>query len=1066
MSPLWDTGLEDVDPFVAELVRLEEARQRNKVILVPSETICPKAVREALASPFTSIYAEGYPQLLMEGATESELQDLERQILSYRRYGNRRFYKGTEYADVIEELARERVKTLFATQECPPEKIFANVQPLSGAAANNAVYHALLQPGDVLMGMALTHGGHLTHGSDLNRSGRLYKGISYFADEVTGELDYDALRKLAREHRPRLIVAGFTSYPWAPDWRRLREIADEVGAYLLADIAHPAGLVVAGLYPNPVGIAHVVTFTTHKTLCGPRAAVILTTDPQLAQAIDSAVFPGEQGGPHVNKIAAMAVAFRLATKEEFRKLQRGIVENARHLCRALMERGVNICYGGTDTHLLVVSLKNMGRPTGYPLMGEIGARILDLAGIVVNKNTVPSDASFSTATGIRLGTPWVTQRGMGPAEMEELADIICVLLRNIRPFTYMGSWGPLPRGKVPSRVLEEARERVRSLIQKSDGGGLWWGYPHAPGTSVGEAAHGGVIRVSGDKSWAFLQEVCTKDLSCMGKGDSREALLLDEKGRIIDKIRILREGRNSFLVRCTKEKLLGIATWFRNLSDGYVIFDEEDILRKVQGPVRVSIVLETEAQGALGGPLEEYSEGLEGETLLSSMGHLVDLDKPYFIGMGSLWKTRGEEADAWTWMSPEENLKGLRRTPLYPFHSKHARKLGAFAGWEMPIWFTSIQEEHRAVRTGAGLFDASHMGTIGISGEDCLHFLDLISSNYVRWLKVGEGHYTFILDPKGTVLDDSILYRIGELEFLMVVNAANSTKVLRWLEAVARGEAILDGEGRKVTFRGNVQVSDLNGEMPDENSLVDLPLQGPRSREILERLSRSLSDKWTLRSLKKGQVARVGLGPTTVWVARTGYTGEPWGFELFVNPQKALDLWEDILKVGEPMGCMPAGLGARDSLRIEAGLPLFGAELQGPYRIDPIEAGFGNYVKLHKPFFCGRMAMVARSRSTTRRIVRFRLEEKGAKLIRQGALVIHRRTQQLMGRVTSAAPNGEGIQVGLALVEKRFARAGTPIALLPHEGEAHSGPVAMGQRIILPEAGVILTRFPGRDLWD
>ena len=1061
-----EMGLEDADPFMTQLLEFEEKRQKRKIILIPSETICPRAVRQALASPFTSVYAEGYPPQLMEGAKEEELEDIELQLTRYRRYGDRRFYKGTEYVHLVEELAKARARRLFSSPECPPEAIFVNVQPLSGAAANNAVYHALMKPGDTLMGMGLAHGGHLTHGSDLNRSGQLYRGVSYWVSEETGLLDYDAILRLALDSKPRVIVAGFTSYPWAPDWKELRRIADEVGAYLLADVAHPAGLIVAGLYPNPVGVAHVVTFTTHKTLCGPRGAVIMCTDPGLAQKIDSAVFPGEQGGPHVNKIAAMAVAFGMAEKESFRNLQRMIVENARLLCEALSQRGAKIAYGGTNTHLLVLSLRGLGKPTGYPLYGEIAARILDLAGIVVNRNTIPGDQSFAQATGIRLGTPWVTQRGMGPEEMRELAEIICLVLEEIRPFTYMGSSGPLPRGKIPQEILEHARRRTRELLQRVDPHLPSWSYPHETNPERERGVLPKAISVRGERAMAFLQEVCTRDLREMKSGEVREGLVLDERGEVRDGIRILKEGPESFLVSCSRGKEMELMRWFRNLSDGYVVFDEKDLLAKVQGPVRIEGVdecpeaLRVDFQSPVGVSVAK-GDCLE---FPSSLSHLVDLDKPYFVGLDVLSSQGERRSQEASWVPPEEP-KHLKRTPLHSFHTRHAKKVAPFAGWEMPIWYTSIQEEHRAVRQKAGLFDVSHMGTIGVSGEDAEDFLDILTTNYVRWLKVGESHYSFLLEPGGAVIDDLILYRIGPKDFLMVANAINAFKVISWLQAVAKGEVFLDVEGRGVRFRGEVEILDLKGPEAGERALVDVALQGPRSLEILERMARDLKDRWSLRSLSKGHLAKVRLGPSDAWVARTGYTGEQVGFEIFVHPHRVEKLWQEILVVGEALGCVPAGLGARDSLRIEAGLPLYGAELAGPLGIDPMEAGFGNYVKLHKPFFSGRKAMVERSRLIARRVVRFRLNQKGVRLVRAGDLVVHRRTQQLMGWVTSAAPNGEGIQMGLALVEDRFAEAGTPIALLSKAPKVEDKEPSPGQRINLHEEGVLLTRFPGRDIW-
>jgi len=266
-------SLLETDPQTAALIAAEERRQREKIILIPSESLTAEPVREALGSVFSSVYAEGYPRKAMMRISGDRLADLDEQLASYRRYADRRFYKGAEFADLVESLAARRASEAFATDAFPADRIRANVQPLSGAAANLALYDAFVSPGETVMGMALTEGGHLTHGSEFNITGKRYRIVSYSVDPKTGKLDYDCIRQLAEEHRPKLIIGGFTSYPWQPDWEAFREIADAVDAVLLADVAHTAGLIVGGVYPNPIGIADVVSFTTHKTLCGPRGAV-------------------------------------------------------------------------------------------------------------------------------------------------------------------------------------------------------------------------------------------------------------------------------------------------------------------------------------------------------------------------------------------------------------------------------------------------------------------------------------------------------------------------------------------------------------------------------------------------------------------------------------------------------------------------------------------------------------------------------------------------------------------------------------------------------------------------
>src|SRR5512137_2318763 len=321
-------NLAEIDPDVAELITYETERQARKLIMIPSESDAAPAVMEAQGSVFQNIYAEGYPDSITVGQPQDWILNYEQELIHYRRRGSPRYYMGVEYANMVEALARRRCAEIFANERATAEQIFVNVQPLSGAPANNAVYEALVEPGGTVMGMSLVHGGHLTHGSPVNRSGKHYNIAPYSVNPQTERLDYDEIARLAAQSKPRMIIAGFTSYPHAPDWKRFREIADSVGAYLMADISHVAGMVTAGVFPSPVGYADVVTFTTHKTLCGPRAACILATREELIKRIDRAVFPGEQGGPHVNTIAAMAVAFKLATTDKFRLLQKQILANA------------------------------------------------------------------------------------------------------------------------------------------------------------------------------------------------------------------------------------------------------------------------------------------------------------------------------------------------------------------------------------------------------------------------------------------------------------------------------------------------------------------------------------------------------------------------------------------------------------------------------------------------------------------------------------------------------------------------------------------------------------------
>ena len=388
--------LADLDPEVAEAIELERKRQQNTLEMIASENFVPRAVLESQGSVLTNKYAEGYP--------------------------GRRYYGGCEFVDIVEDLAISRVKELFGAEH-------ANVQPHSGAQANNAVMHALLNPGDTIMGLSLAHGGHLTHGMKLNVSGKLYNVVAYGVDE-NGRVDMEQVRELALAERPKLIIAGWSAYPRHLDFAAFREIADEIGAYLWVDMAHFAGLVAAGLHPNPVPHAHVVSSTVHKTLGGPRSGFILCTE-ELKKKIDSAVFPGQQGGPLMHVIAAKATAFKVAASEGFKDRQKRTIEGAQILANRLLQQdvkdaGVSIASGGTDVHLVLVDLRH------HALNGKEAEDLLHDAGITVNRNAVPNDPRPPMVTsGLRIGTSALATRGFDAEGFTEVADIIAsVLLPN------------------------------------------------------------------------------------------------------------------------------------------------------------------------------------------------------------------------------------------------------------------------------------------------------------------------------------------------------------------------------------------------------------------------------------------------------------------------------------------------------------------------------------------------------------------------------------------------------------------------------------------------------------
>ncbi|TAL26834.1 MAG: serine hydroxymethyltransferase [Nitrospirae bacterium] len=379
------------DPDIYSAIKKEIERERGKILLIASENYASQAVLEAQGSIFTNKYAEGYP--------------------------NKRYYGGCEYADAVELLAIERAKELFGAEHI-------NVQPHSGSQANMAVYFAFLKPGDTILGMNLSHGGHLSHGASVNFSGMLYKNISYGVNKESGYIDYYEVQRLARENKPKMILVGASAYSRTLDFKAFSEISKEVGAYLMADIAHIAGLVSAGLHPSPVPYADFVTTTTHKTLRGPRGGMIMCRS-QYAKAIDKMIFPGIQGGPLVHVIAAKAVAFKEALNREFKDYQQRVINNAKRLAEELTKLGFKIISGGTDNHLMLVDLTTKG------ITGKEAEEALDKAGITVNKNSIPYDERTPAVTsGMRLGTPSVTTRGMGEPEMVEIAEIISEVLKN------------------------------------------------------------------------------------------------------------------------------------------------------------------------------------------------------------------------------------------------------------------------------------------------------------------------------------------------------------------------------------------------------------------------------------------------------------------------------------------------------------------------------------------------------------------------------------------------------------------------------------------------------------
>ena len=406
------TNLKTVDPEIQKAIDQELSRQREKLEMIASENIVSTAVMQAQGSILTNKYAEGYP--------------------------GKRYYGGCEYIDIVEQLAIDRAKKLFGAE-------YANVQPHSGAQANTAVYFALLQPEDTILGMNLTDGGHLTHGSPVNISGKYFKIIPYGVDKETERIDYDELERLAKEHQPKLIVGGASAYSRVIDFERMAQIAKSVGAYLMIDMAHIAGLVAAGLHPSPVPYADVVTTTTHKTLRGPRGGLILCRDAEFGKQFNKAIFPGIQGGPLMHVVAAKAVAFKEALSDEFKVYQQQVLDNAKALADELVKKGFRIVSGGTDNHLMLVDLRSKN------ITGKEAQFLLDEIGITANRNTIPFEPlSPFVTSGIRLGTPALTTRGLKEEDIREVADIIADVIEN----------------REDSAVIEAAKAKVQAICKK------------------------------------------------------------------------------------------------------------------------------------------------------------------------------------------------------------------------------------------------------------------------------------------------------------------------------------------------------------------------------------------------------------------------------------------------------------------------------------------------------------------------------------------------------------------------------------------------------------------------
>lgn len=1101
---LFDDPLAELDPDLVTLIELEEARQTEKIQLIASESICPRPVIAALATSFMNKYAEGYPSNRMMRKERATLPDFARHLAFFRRYSDRRYYKGTEYCDFVESLAQKRCAELFANPNAPLKSVFVNVQSLSGAPANNAVYDALLRPYDTVMGLHLSHGGHLTHGSPVNRSGKNYKVVAYTVHPETWRLDYDQIHKQALECKPKMIIAGASAYPLDIDWGRFRAIADEVGAYLLADISHPAGLVSAGLYPNPVGLAHVTMFTTHKSMCGPRGAVLLTTNPEIAKKIDFAVFPGEQGGPHMNQIAAKAVAFKIAQTDRFKRLQKRIAENALQFVESFKKYGLPVGYGTTQSHLMLVDLREFKNRVS----ADIAANILDLCGITCNKNTLPGDTNALRPSGLRFGTVTISQRGMGVKEVDRIAELITRIVGKIEPYRVRGSMGRLSRGKIDFGLLTEIRQEVKKLI----GAFPPFRRPHTEGapaipvkahdapTTIHAMNDSAVLEIKGERVLSFLSQASTGDIANLKTGGAARVAFLDPQGKTIDQATILNQGRDAagrwtFTAICDGS---GAEEWLHALSDGYVAVGP-DKFAKIHGPVAIRTLRRIKRDRvavvpvAITGPkavdvlrratkdkIEPGSFGstpiagsdttvavldgcvqalIKAEDASKVFRALVTAGNEYAVGEGdrpklpeaSVEATKpyyvGQKKDAaaairpaFEWKPPEDTGK---KTPLFPMHKARGARILPFAGYQMPGWYGSVAEEHAAVRSAAGIFDVGHMGVFEIAGDAAAEFIDAVTTNFVPRLEPGQSQYSYVLDVDGRVMDDIIVYRLAWDRFMLVVNASNQDKLWAWFNAVNDRKVIIDRENPGRVAPGPVRIRNLKAMSSGEDMRMDVAFQGRAAMPVMLALIGDAADRERVRALHRFNLTPARVGDLDVIVSRTGYTGEEIGYELFVHPKHAVRLVEMLLKAGEGTGVKMAGLAARDSTRTEAGFPLYGHELAGKYDIIPSEAGYAAFVKRHKPFFVGRKAIIEREDASEMTVVRFRMTDTDIRAIRGEDRVVNR-NGEVIGTVTSACVVDK-IQIGLAYIHKDYADEKTEfgVVMLPRkEGAAQEKPKA------------------------
>eukprot|EP00730_Choanoeca_flexa_P019121 TRINITY_DN9332_c0_g1_i1.p1 TRINITY_DN9332_c0_g1~~TRINITY_DN9332_c0_g1_i1.p1 ORF type:complete len:1095 (+),score=303.67 TRINITY_DN9332_c0_g1_i1:124-3408(+) len=1006
--------------LVEQSLRDETLRQRDEIILIPSESICYPECEKIVSSPFGNIYAEGQPDLRLSRVSPALATDRDYFHAWHRRLSDGRFYRGCNESDRVELLAKHYIASAFERLEgdLKAENIFANVQALSGSPANLAIYTALLMPNDNILTLHLSHGGHLSHGSPFNVSGKYYNATQYEIDPTTRQLDYDEIHRLAQESRPRMIVGGASAYPMDWDWARLREIADDVGALLHADVCHLAGLIVGGQLKNPLPYSDTVMFTTHKTLMGPRGAVIVSKCKDIARKIDNAVFPGMQGGPHMNSIAGIARMFELINHhyDDYQDLQRRIVENSKAFGAQLEQRGFRLEYGGTENHMVLLDLKPFNVAQGTALDGETASRLLENVGIVVNKNTLPGDETAADSSGLRVATPWITQRGITSEQITELADIIHELLASAQGFQV---WAPSGeekcRARVPYEQLQKSRARVKALARSLP-------YPKLDDADYNDAlfdplrdtarvADRVAMTVRGEKAQLGLDQAITADVGGLEPGQATTGQLRLADGSVLAEVQVGYVGwRNSiaaghngehvYVLLAQEDKAREVYDWLTAMSDGYVSLSPKDPYAKVDGPLAIHAI----AQDTLDDQLAN--------NLVAAVAQqpVVVADKPYFVGQDPVVD---RPLPTFEWEAPHGPEK---RTVLHGWHVENGGQMVNFGGWEMPVKYgTSINDEHRAVRTSAALFDVSHMSAVAVEGPHALPFLETVMANTAARLVDNEAQYSYLLRENGVALDDAYVYRFNQERYMVVFNAGNFEQDMAWLNAVNQGQVCIDpsNPGKRLAHSANIYPLRDAGD----KSLLDIAFQGPESLEILARTV-SQEQARELHNGKLNDIHHLNIGDVPVIAARTGYTGENVGFELFVHPDDTLTVWRTLLDAGKEDGVIAAGLGARDSARIEAGFPLFGHELEGDEALSLTEADYGYVSRFHRPFYIGRDAYIQRTHPRQKRIIR--LTGNGRKSARPGHAVLDK-DGNVVGTVTSFAfTDSEFNYTVLAAVDASF----------------------------------------------